>query len=273
MRNINSPKQISRYIREVRENFSGLNGVHPNQYAGRNTGRYSNFISPAELQYSATGSVVSNPNQGTMMAANPGQSVSSAASLPIILTVANTTAGNLTATLFGAAANQNLTNFGNPTGISVTSGNTNINYQQVLSTTIATTFSCSYIRLINTGNTAQVQQAWTITSVNLEGQSVSTPIPNTASFSPFQQQSGILDLIYPLKIDALTTAAFVMLPSSNTMTIYFYPSSMVSPINTLVAGNPTTSYAAPTLPSVFSSSPVAAIGSGYSPNLNPGVLI
>lgn len=238
MRNSN-PNQIARYIREVQPT------------AGREM--YSNFVNPREIQSSAN-------------AVQANAAYNSAASLPIIINVANSTNGNLTAILFGAAQYQFSTNFGNPTGITVSSGNTNINYQQILSTTISTPFSCAYVRLIDTGVTNQVQQAWTVTSVNLEGQQISTPIPNSASFSPFQQQAGILDLIYPLKVDGMTNIQFIQLGNSttNTMTLYFYPNAMVSPINTLVTGNPQATYATPNLPTVFSTSPVAAISASPS---------
>jgi hypothetical protein len=187
-------------------------------------------------------------------------SVVQASSLPIIINVTNSAGTAATCTLFGAAANQAVTNFGNPVAIQIASGNPNVSYQQIISNTISTSFSCSYIRLIDTQVTNQVQQAWTITSVNMEGQLVSTPIPNSASFSPFQQQAGILDLIYPLKIDALTSVQFTML-GSNTLTLYFYPATVVSPVHTLVNGNAERQYATPNLPTVFSTAPVVGIQS------------
>jgi len=261
-----NPVNVSRYIR-AHERTSRMVGGYEVQPAA--SGR----------RYNATGApqALTTPNsadprfgrpagypqvvggQAQMVSPQPASgNVVQAASLPIIINVTNSTGGALTCTLFGAAANQSAVNFGNNVGIQIASGNPNVSYQQIISNTIATSFSCSYIRLIDTASTNQVQQAWTITSVNMEGQLVSTPIPNSASFSPFQQQAGILDLIYPLKIDALTSVQFTML-ASNTLTLYFYPATVVSPVHTLVNGNAERMYATPNLPTVFSTAPVASI--------------
>jgi len=173
------------------------------------------------------------------------------ASLPIIICVENTSNKRTNATIFGAAMNSHLPNHGNPSNIKVTSGNTNVSYQQILSNTLSTCFSCSYVRLIDVKTPNQVQQSWRITSINMEGQLVSTPVPVSCSFSPFQQQCGIIDLIYPLKIDALTHVEFDML-GKTTLTLYIYPATVISPIHKLINGKPERNYSTPRIPSVFS---------------------
>jgi hypothetical protein len=268
-----SPTDVANYIRS-HERKSNYIGGFEYQPAAAGTTPVPTTVAPAI----APGMARMRPSLGhpagypttpgaaipTMTPQPQTGSTVNASSLPIILNITNTTGGALTVTLFNAAQNQTLAapTYGNPTGISIVSGNPNVSYQQILSSTIGTTFSCAYIRLADTGITNQVLQSWTISSVNMEGQLISTPIPNLASFSPFQQQAGILDLIYPLKIDGMTSITFSMLAagsSANVLTLYFYPQTIISPINQLVNGNAQRNYATPNNPTVFSTSPIAAL--------------
>ena len=126
--------------------------------------------------------------------------------------------------LFGSAENTGAPNNNNPDGIKVSSGNINITYKQILNWTIANSLDIAYCRLINTAAPEQLKKAWIITSSNLEGQTISCPVPSNdcVNHNPVPNQDGILDIIYPFHIDLLTEISFSVLPRSVT-TIYFYP--------------------------------------------------
>jgi len=168
--------------------------------------------------------------------------------LPIAITITNIGTNTENIILFDAAARQFLPPaFGNAV---ITSTYSTITYNQMLQAMIDNSFSCSYIRIINNDIPRQAIQPWFVTSVNMEGQMVSTTIPAVNSFSPFQKQPGVVDIIYPLKMDALTKIGMAVLgmAGDSTTTIYFYPDKTVNSADALENGSTIREYSAPKLP-------------------------
>ena len=145
---------------------------------------------------------------------------------PYQVTVENTTAGTLTAILFGKNQFLLSTNFGSATGIIVTPAQTNVSYLFLLQQSADQPFETSLIR-IQSSNTTQITQILTVTVLDANGQSATLPIITQSYFSSYQQQSGILDVPYQVKIDGNTSLTSVIL-SNTTVTYTFFPAEKVN---------------------------------------------
>jgi len=172
---------------------------------------------------------------------------------PYQVTVENTTAGTLTAVLFGKNQYLLSTNFGSATGIIVTPAQTNVSYLFLLQQSADQPFETSLIR-IQSSNTTQITQILTVTVLDANGQSATLPIITQSYFSSYQQQSGILDVPYSLKIDGNTSVSFPVL-ATTTVIITFFPSEKVDTARALngkgakaVYGNPQVNLGGMTFP-------------------------
>ena len=172
---------------------------------------------------------------------------------PYQVTVENTTAGTLTAILFGKNQFLLSTNFGSATGIIVTPAQNNVSYLFLLQQSADQPFETSLIR-IQSANTVQITQILTVTVLDANGQSATLPIITQSYFSSYQQQSGILDVPYSLKIDGNTSVSFPVL-ATTTVIITFFPSEKVDTARALngkgakaVYGNPQVNLGGMTFP-------------------------
>jgi hypothetical protein len=145
---------------------------------------------------------------------------------PYQLTVTNTTAGALTLVMFGNNQFLLSTNFGSSVGLTVTPAQSNVSYLQLLQQSASQPFETSLIR-VQSSIATQVTQILTVTITDANGQSATLPIITQSYFSSYQQQSGILDVPYSLKIDANTSITSTILAGA-VVTYTFFPAEKVN---------------------------------------------
>jgi hypothetical protein len=145
---------------------------------------------------------------------------------PYQINVTNTTAGTLTAVMFGLNQFLLSTNFGSAVGLTVAPAQTNVSYLQLLQQSGSQPFETSLIR-VQSSNATQVTQILTVTITDANGQSATLPIITQSYFSSYQQQSGILDIPYQLKLDANTNISTPVL-ANTTVTYTFFPAEKVN---------------------------------------------
>lgn len=197
---------IDRYLAEAEERFSGFYGEDYDDFDGEDFDLFE-----GEDDYSmATGG-------GIDMVKSPS---------PYQVTVSNTTAGTLTLVLFGKNQYLLSTNFGSSVGLVVTPAQTNVSYLQLLQQSADQPFETSLIR-VQSSNSTQVTQILTVTITDANGQSATLPIITQSYFSSYQQQSGILDIPYQLKIDGNTSVTTPIL-ATTTVTYTFFPAEKVN---------------------------------------------
>ncbi len=162
---------------------------------------------------------------------------------PYSVIISNTTAGSLTCILFGKNQWLLTTNFGSAAGLTVTPAQTNVSYLELLQQSADMPFETSLIR-VQSSNATQVTQIWTVTTKDANGQQATLPIIMSNYFSAYQQQSGIMDVPYSLRIDGNTQVAFPVL-ASTTVTVTFFPALKANQTRDLAGKNPVQQYGAP----------------------------
>lgn len=238
---------IDRYLNEAEEKFSGFYGDDYDDFDGNDFDLFE-----GEDDYSmATGG-------GMDMVKSPS---------PYQVTVTNTTAGSLTLVLFGVNQFLLSTNFGSSVGLTVTPAQTNVSYLQLLQQSGSQPFETSLIR-VQSSNATQVTQILTVTITDANGQSATLPIITQSYFSSYQQQSGILDVPYSLKIDANTSITSPIL-ATTTVTYTFFPAEKVNVSKGLagsgalqVYGNPQVNLGGMTFPKRPNTSRTRRLGNG-----------
>jgi hypothetical protein len=145
---------------------------------------------------------------------------------PYQVLVQNTTAGSLNLVMFGYNQFLLSTNFGSSVGLVVAPAQTNVSYLQLLTQSASQPFETSLIR-VQSSNASQVTQIITVTVSDANGQSATLPIITQSYFSSYQQQSGILDVPYSVKIDGNTSLTSSIL-ANTTVTYTFFPSEKVN---------------------------------------------
>lgn len=228
---------IDRYLNEAEERFSGFYGEDYDDFDGDD---FDLFEGDGDDLYS-----YSNATGGGMdMLKSPA---------PYQVTVVNSTAGNLTLVLFGQNQYLLSTNYGSSVGLSVTPAQTNVSYLQLLQQSASQPFETSLLRVQST-NASQVTQILTVTVTDANGQSATLPIITQSYFSSYQQQSGILDVPYQVKIDGNTSITSTIL-ANTTVTYTFFPAEKVNPAKGLAGqgavqmyGNPQVNLGGMTFP-------------------------
>lgn len=199
---------IDRYLDEAEEKFSGFYGDDYDDFMGDD---FDLFEGDDLMSYS-------NADGGGMdMLKTPA---------PYQVLVTNTTAGALNLVLFGYNQYLLSTNFGSSVGLTVTPAQTNVAYLQLLTQSANQPFETSLIRVQST-NASQVTQIITVTVSDANGQSATLPIITQSYFSSYQQQSGILDVPYSVKIDGNTSLTSTIL-ANTTVTYTFFPAEKVN---------------------------------------------
>lgn len=161
---------------------------------------------------------------------------------PYQVTVTNTTAGTLTLVLFGKNQFLLSPNFGSALGLTVTPSQANVSYLELLQQSADQPFETSLLRVQSTAT--QVTQILTITVKDANGQSATLPLITQSYFSSYQQQSGILDIPYNLKIDGNTNITSPVL-ASTTVTYTFFPAEKVNVSKGLAGKQPVQVYGNP----------------------------
>lgn len=162
---------------------------------------------------------------------------------PYQITVTNTTESTLTMVLFGKNQFLLSPNFGSALGLTVTPSQANVSYLELLQQSSDQPFETSLLR-IQSSNESQVTSILTITVKDANGQSATLPLITQSYFSSYQQQSGILDIPYNVKIDGNTSITSPVL-GGTTVTYTFFPAEKVNVSKGLAGKKPVQVYGNP----------------------------
>lgn len=209
---------IDRYLDEAEERFSGFNGD------------YDDFMEMDE--YGDDWSMATGGGVDMLKSPSPYQ-----------LTVVNTTPNTLTCVLFGKNQYLLSPNFGSDIALAVTPAQANVSYLELLQQSADQPFETSLLR-VQSSNSTQVTQILTVTVKDANGQSATLPIITQSYFSSYQQQSGILDVPYNLKIDGNTNVTSPIL-GNTTVTYTFFPAEKVNVSKGLAGKQPVQVYGNP----------------------------
>jgi len=151
---------------------------------------------------------------------------------PLILTISNnsdTAISNLDVlgadTYIGNAGftDGSLTN----NGVTISSGMSEMNYEQFLNQCMQQPFSVSLIIIESIfGSTSQISQTFTLKTQDANGNQVVRSIEPT--IDPYQQESTIVTVKQNFSIDAFTKLNFSIVNGSTVFRIHFYPSSIIN---------------------------------------------
>lgn len=212
---------IDRYLDEAEEKFSGFDGYDEDDY----------LMDDMEGEW-----------DDWSMASGGGVDMLKSPS-PYQITVTNTTPNTLTCVLFGKNQYLLSANFGSAVGLTVTPAQSNVTYVELLQQSSDQPFETSLLR-VQSANSQQVTQILTVTVKDANGQSAQLPIITQSYFSSYQQQSGILDVPYNLKIDGNTSVATPIL-GNTTVTYTFFPAEKVNVSKGLAGKKPVQIYGNP----------------------------
>lgn len=160
-------------------------------------------------------------------------------SQPYIITVSNASNAAVTIDVFGAYINLNNAGFSNGSltvsNVTITSNLSNVTYYNLLNQSSISPFTIgsTLISSVN-GTTSQVLQPITLTTQDANGNQavkILTPVVD-----PYQNQSGIVDLKQPFRIDGFTKLTFSIFASTSVQ-FQFYPSDTINVARGL-GGNP-----------------------------------
>lgn len=169
----------------------------------------------------------------------PAAPVSPMRSQPYILTVSNASNTAISVDLFGAYIYLNNTGFTNGTlttgGYVITSNLSNVTYYNLLNQSSFSPFTIgsTLISSVN-GTGAQVLQPITLTTQDANGNQavkILTPV-----IDPYQNQSTVVELKQPFRIDGFTKLSFQLFNASSVQ-FQFYPSDTIN-IARGLGGNP-----------------------------------
>ena len=151
-------------------------------------------------------------------------------SQPYIITVSNASNAAVTIDVFGAYIYLNNVGFvaGSLTvsNVTITSGLSNTTYYNLLNQSSVSPFTIgsTLISAIN-GVTNQVLQPLTLTTQDANGNQAVKVL--TPTIDPYQQQSGVIELKQPFRIDGFTKLTFSIFASTSVQ-FQFYPSDTIN---------------------------------------------
>lgn len=160
-------------------------------------------------------------------------------SQPYIITVSNASNAAVTIDVFGAYVYLNNAGFtaGSLTvsNVTISSGLSNTTYYNLLNQSSVSPFTIgsTLISSVN-GTTNQVLQPLTLTTQDANGNQAVKVL--TPTIDPYQNQSGVIELKQPFRIDGFTKLTFVIYASTSVQ-FQFYPSDTIN-IARGLAGNP-----------------------------------
>lgn len=167
-----------------------------------------------------------------------------AVSDPYVIQYTNTTAGTLTAVMFGYNDYFGNATYGNPTGITVTNlqGGT---YGRLLAQSNNKFFKIGKWRF-QSANASQLSQTLTLTHYDANGKQYSTPLNLSIMRDAYQFQNDILDVTKPVTIDGNSQINFPLL-ANTTFVISIFPVQVISGKAVLNGGTSLNSARAPRL--------------------------
>lgn len=220
---------IDKYLDEAEERFSGFDGYDDfdgddyDDFDGEDLDDFDGDFDDFEGDFFSDVTGRKKGGRSAMRSSRPAPAKTPA---PYQVIVTNTTAGSLNLVLFGKNTFLLSPNFGSGVGLQVTPAQSNVSYLQFLQQSADQPFETSLIR-VQSSNATQITQILTVTITDANGQSAVIPIITQSYFSAYQQQSGILDVPYSVKIDGNTNITSVVLPTT-TVVYTFFPSEKVN---------------------------------------------
>lgn len=163
---------------------------------------------------------------------------------PYVIQYTNTTAGTLTAVLFGYNNNFQSTTFGNPAGITVTNLQGS-SYLALLGQTSNKPLKIGKWRY-QSSSSSQLSQTLTISHFDANGKQFSTPLNLSIMRDAYQFQSDILDITKVIVVDANTQITFPLL-ATTTLVISMFPVAVLSAKAVLNGGTSLNTAIAPRL--------------------------
>jgi hypothetical protein len=206
---------IQRYLqnanRSVNEQFVGVDGfIDDDMYFA---GDMNNWWAGADAAEAA-----------------PAAAPSVMRSQPYIITVSNASNAAVTIDVFGAYIYLNASTFSGGSltvsNVTITSNLSNVTYYNLLNQSSFSPFTIGSTLISSVNGTAsQVLQPITLTTQDANGNQavkILTPVVD-----PYQNQSGIVDLKQPFRIDGFTKLTFQIFASSSVQ-FQFYPSDTIN---------------------------------------------
>ncbi len=112
-------------------------------------------------------------------------------------------------------------------GVTISSGISEMNYEQFLYQCMQRTFSVSLTIIEGIfGSTSQISQTFTLNTQDANGNQVVRSIE--PSFDPYHQESTIVAVKQQFSIDAFTKLNFSTVNASAVFRIHFYPTSIIN---------------------------------------------
>jgi hypothetical protein len=166
---------------------------------------------------------------------------------PYVISYQNTTAGNVTAILFGYNDYFNVTNYGNPTAVVITNvqTGTTAGYGRMIAQSNNKFFKIGKWRFQSTVS-SQLQVTLNIYHVDANGKQYITPLNLSIMRDAYQQQSDIIDVTKQVTVDGNTYVTFPLI-ASQTLTISMFPIEVISGKAKLNGGTSLNSAIAPRL--------------------------
>jgi len=222
---------IDNYLSEAEERFSGVDGREDAWTAGGDT--FSGMDrSYGEDNYYADGARAQAPAPAVAVSAKPP--------IPYQVIVQNTTASNGTAVIFGKNKWLLTSNFGSSAGVTVTPSQSNISYLQLLQQSADQPFETQLIK-VSSDNTSQIDQSFTTTTFDANGQEATTPLITDAYVSAYQNQDKRVELPVKLRIDGNTYLSFTIL-ATTIATITIFPAVKVNQAQQVVGNSAVRNY-------------------------------
>ncbi len=163
-------------------------------------------------------------------ASAPAQQAAVSRSQPYILTVSNASNAAVSIDLFDAYTY--LTNAGFSNGsltlnnVTISSGIAGVTYFNLLSQSQLSPFSIgSTLISSQSGTTAQVLQTISLTTRDANGNTASKVL--TPTLDPYQNQSGVIELKQPYRIDGFTRLTFTVFATTSVQ-FQFYPADNIN---------------------------------------------
>ena len=151
-------------------------------------------------------------------------------SQPYIITVSNASNAAVTIDVFGAYTYLNNAGFSAGTltvsNVTITSGLSNVSYFNLLNQSSVSPFTIgsTLISSVN-GTTSQVLAPITLSTLDANGNQATKIL--TPVIDPYQQQSGVIELKQPFRIDGFTKLTFSIFASTS-IQFQFYPSGTIN---------------------------------------------
>ena len=151
-------------------------------------------------------------------------------SQPYILTVSNASNAAVSVDVFGAYIYLNNAGFSGGSltvsNVTITSGLSNVTYYNLLNQSSVSPFTIgsTLISSVN-GTTSQVLAPLTLSTLDANGNQATKIL--TPVIDPYQQQSGVIELKQPFRIDGFTKLTFSIFASTS-IQFQFYPSDTIN---------------------------------------------